>query len=173
MNFLEFSYLHNLKSKNQNKGKSTFRIIFPQEATLMHGRVEYLDRVFPDKPALPRPQPVVQIPDLGPRQGTYGSSTIYVGNQHRCLLLRDQCNTSIESLCRGFKSQSLSWPFVELTCHFVQMGLRIHRQVGSFRKILSQQTIGVLIGTALPWTFRIGKCTDQRLTAGYDSGSRN
>src|ERR1700758_2034987 len=59
-------------------------------------------------------------------------------------------NTGVKFLCRGFKSQGLAWPLIELAGHFVEMGLRVHRQVGSFRKILSQQAIGVLVGTALP-----------------------
>src|SRR5712691_6676567 len=66
-------------------------------------------------------------------------------------------NTGVKFLCRGFKSQGLAWPLIELAGHFVEMGLRVHRQVGSFRKILSQQTIGVLVGIALPWTLRIAK----------------
>src|SRR5207344_3235536 len=66
-------------------------------------------------------------------------------------------NTGIKSLCRGFKLQGLTWPFVELTSHFVQTGLRMHRQVGALRKVLSQQTIGVLIRAALPWALRIAK----------------
>src|SRR5881628_3289320 len=66
-------------------------------------------------------------------------------------------NTGVKFLCRGFKSQGLAWPLIELAGHFVEMGLRVHRQVGSFRKILSQQAIGVLVGTALPWTLRIAK----------------
>src|SRR5258708_35191924 len=53
-------------------------------------------------------------------------------------------NTGVKFLCRGFKSQGLAWPLIELAGHFVEMGLRVHRQVGSFRKILSQQAIGVL-----------------------------
>src|SRR5712672_2088114 len=56
------------------------------------------------------------------------------------------------SNCKGLK-----WPFVELTSHFVQIGLRMHRQVGALRKVLSQQTIGVLIRAALPWALRIAK----------------
>src|SRR5665811_765828 len=60
-----------------------------------------------------------------------------------------RCNTGVKSLRRGFELQGLSWPFVELTGHFVQMGLRVHRQVGSLGKILSQQTVGVLIGSEL------------------------
>ena len=35
-------------------------------------------------------------------------------------------NTGVKSLCRGFKLQGLPRPFVELTRHSVQMGLRVH-----------------------------------------------
>jgi hypothetical protein len=38
-----------------------------------------------------------------------------------------RCNTGVKSLCWGFKLQGLTWPFVELTRHSVQMGLRVHR----------------------------------------------
>ena len=58
--------------------------------------------------------------------------------------------------------QGLQWPFVryygafvELTGHFVQMGLRVERQVSSLGKILAQQIFGVLIGSALLWALRI------------------
>ena len=47
-------------------------------------------------------------------------------------------NTSVKSLCWGFKLQGLTWPFVELTSHFVQIGLRAHRQVSALREVLSQ-----------------------------------
>src|SRR5271156_2371572 len=66
-------------------------------------------------------------------------------------------NTGVKSLCWGFKLQGLTWSFVELTSHFVQMGLRMHRQVGALRKVLSQQAIGVLVRPALPWALRIAK----------------
>src|SRR5216683_7902215 len=68
-----------------------------------------------------------------------------------------RCNTGVKSLCWRLELQGLPWPFVELTCHFVEMSLRVHREVGSLRKVLSQQTIGVLIGTALPRTLRIAE----------------
>src|ERR1700724_961212 len=68
-----------------------------------------------------------------------------------------RCNTGVKSLRWGFECQSLTWPFVELASHFVQMGLRMHRQVGSLREVLPQQTIGVFIGTALPRTLRIAE----------------
>src|ERR1700757_5467962 len=66
-------------------------------------------------------------------------------------------NTSVKSLCWGFKLQGLTWSFVELTSHFVQMGLRMHRQVGALRKVMSQQAIGVLVRSALPRALRIAK----------------
>src|SRR6478752_3949860 len=66
-------------------------------------------------------------------------------------------NTGIKSLCWGFKLQGLTWSFIELTSHFVQIGLRMHRQVGAFRKVLSQQTIGVLIRAALPRALRVAE----------------
>src|ERR1035441_3088312 len=68
-----------------------------------------------------------------------------------------RCNTGVKSLCWGFELQGLTWSFIELTRHFVQIGLRVHRQVSSLRKVLSQQTIGVLVGTALPRTLRIAE----------------
>ena len=35
--------------------------------------------------------------------------------------------------------QGLTWPFVELTRHFVQIGLGVHREVGALRKVRSRQ----------------------------------
>src|SRR5947207_3906362 len=66
-------------------------------------------------------------------------------------------NTSVKSLCWGFKLQGLTWSFVELASHFVQIGLRMHRQVGALWKVLSQQAIGVLVRPALPRALRIAK----------------
>ncbi|MEY2527727.1 MAG: hypothetical protein QOE73_2498 [Verrucomicrobiota bacterium] len=66
-------------------------------------------------------------------------------------------NTGVKSLCRGFKLQGLTWPFVELTSHVVQSGLRVHRQVGALREVLSQQAVGVLVRPALPRALRVAK----------------
>src|SRR5665811_1588492 len=61
---------------------------------------------------------------------------------NQCLLLAaastDRRNTSVKSLCWGFKLQGLAWSLVELTRHFVEMSLRVHRQVGALRKVLPQ-----------------------------------
>ncbi len=37
------------------------------------------------------------------------------------------------------------------------MSLRVYRQVGSFGEVLSEQTIGVLVGATLPRTPRIAE----------------
>src|SRR6266403_108785 len=66
-------------------------------------------------------------------------------------------NTGVKSLCWGFKLQGLTWSFGELTSHFVQIDLRVHRQVGALRKVLSQQAIGVLVRPPLPRALRIAK----------------
>src|ERR1700704_4706249 len=66
-------------------------------------------------------------------------------------------NTGFRSLCGVFKLQGLTWSFIELTSHFVQIGLRMHRQVGALWKVLSQQAIGVLVRPALPRALRITK----------------
>src|SRR3954466_15712944 len=66
-------------------------------------------------------------------------------------------NTGVESLCWGFKLQGLTGSFVELTSHFVQIGLRVHRQVGALWKVLSQQAVGVLVRPALPRALWIAK----------------
>src|SRR5450759_1751144 len=56
-----------------------------------------------------------------------------------CLLLAagstGRCNTGVKSLRWGFELQGLTWSFIELTRHFVQIGLRVHRQVSSLRKV--------------------------------------
>src|SRR6266550_9585494 len=76
-------------------------------------------------------------------------------------------NTGVKSLCWGFKLQGLTWSFIELTSHFVQIGLRVHRQVGALRKVLSQQAIGVLVRPALPRALRI-----ERLVTAYRDRSK-
>jgi hypothetical protein len=68
-----------------------------------------------------------------------------------------RCNTIVKSLRWGFECQNLTAPFAELTSHFVQISLRMHRQVGPLREVLPQQSIGGFIGTALPWTLRIAE----------------
>ena len=83
------------------------------------------------------------------------------GQPRECLLRgaasTGRCNTSVESLCRRFKLQRFAWPFVELTRHLVQVCLRVYGQVGSLGEVLSEQAIGVLVGTPLPRALRIAE----------------
>ena len=39
----------------------------------------------------------------------------------------------------------------------IPIGLRVSRQVRSLGKVLSEQTISVLVGAALPWTSRVAE----------------
>ena len=64
-------------------------------------------------------------------------------------------NTCVKSLGRGFEPQGLARPLIELARHIVQMSLGVHRR--SLSKGPSQQTVGVLFGTALPRTLRIAE----------------
>lgn len=50
------------------------------------------------------------------------------------------------------EAQCLSWPLIEFACHPIQLTLRQRREVSSFREVLSQQTVGVLIASSLPRT---------------------
>jgi hypothetical protein len=65
--------------------------------------------------------------------------------------------TQTLNLSAGFQLENFTWPFVELTRHIVQIGLRVHRQVGALRKVLSQLTIGVLVRPALSRALRIAE----------------
>jgi hypothetical protein len=62
----------------------------------------------------------------------------------------DRSNTLGEGLCWGSIEQGFSWPFVELSGDGTELGLAFQGQVGPVRQVLSQQPIGVFVGTASP-----------------------
>src|SRR6202158_2638816 len=66
-------------------------------------------------------------------------------------------NTGVQSLCWGFKLQGLTGSLFWRASHFVQIGLRVRRQVGALWKVLSQQAIGVLVRPSLPRALWIAK----------------
>ena len=68
-----------------------------------------------------------------------------------------RCNTFVECVCGCFELQCLSGAFVQLASNLVEMCLRMHRQVRSLGKVLSQQSIGVLVRAPLPGALRITK----------------
>ena len=53
--------------------------------------------------------------------------------------------------------ETFSWARVQEMGDDIQLALRVARQVGALGQILAQQPIGVLVGTTLPRTVRIGK----------------
>ena len=69
----------------------------------------------------------------------------------------DRCNTSVKPFCRGFKLQRFARPLVELTRHFIQMRLAVHRQIGALGKVLPEQAVGILVGAALPRALRVAE----------------
>ena len=66
-------------------------------------------------------------------------------------------NTGMEFTSRGIKVQSFSRALVELASHLVEVGLGVAGQVGFLREVLAQQTVGVLVGAALPGALRIAE----------------
>ena len=66
-------------------------------------------------------------------------------------------NTRVKSFRRRFKLKRFAWPFVKPTGHLIPIDLRVSRQVRSLGEVLSEQTIGVLLGAVLPWTSRVAE----------------
>lgn len=66
-------------------------------------------------------------------------------------------STCLETLCGRLIFERFRWPFVELPCNGTQLGLAVLRQIGSFGEILSQQAVGVFVGTALPRRLRVAE----------------
>jgi hypothetical protein len=57
----------------------------------------------------------------------------------------DRCNTFCELLSRRLIEQGLSRPFIELPCDGTELGLAVQGQIGTTRKILAQQSVGVFV----------------------------
>src|SRR6266498_422449 len=81
-----------------------------------------------------------------------------------------QCITTIsqqlfEFLRRRFPSERFPWPPIELIGDLVQVKLIVRGKVGSFRKVLAEQAVGVLVATALPRRVRVAE--EHRNVGGY------
>ena len=63
----------------------------------------------------------------------------------------------VKRLCRGFPAQRLSRPCVEGGCHGGDLLGAVRTQIGAFREVLTQQSVGVLVGATLPWAVRIAE----------------
>ena len=71
----------------------------------------------------------------------------------------------VKRLCWRFPAQRLSRPGVEGGRHGGDLLGAVHAQIGAFREVLPQQSVGVLVGAALPRALRIAEVD---LDAGVD-----
>src|SRR5215207_769696 len=68
-----------------------------------------------------------------------------------------QCNAPGQCSSRGVVAQSLARPHVELERDEVEVGLIVHREVGTSGKVLPQEPVRVLARSTLPGTLRIAE----------------
>ena len=66
----------------------------------------------------------------------------------------------IENLFRCFESWPLSRSSIDLLFDALNVGIGIGVQVATFRKVLAQQSVGVLVATALSGGTRRGEVAD-------------
>src|SRR5580704_6095778 len=73
-----------------------------------------------------------------------------------CPISRGEFNRSVQhqsqSIGWGCEAQGLSRALIEPQGDRVEVGLGEVREIGSFREVLSQQAVGVLVAAALPGT---------------------
>ena len=63
----------------------------------------------------------------------------------------------MKNLVRGPEAKALTRTVIEAVCDKLDVVVRDKRKVGSFRKILSDEAIGIFVRTSLPGRIRIGK----------------
>src|SRR4051812_34999722 len=63
----------------------------------------------------------------------------------------------VKCFCGRFPTQRLSRPGVEGGGHGGDLLGAVHAQIGAFREVLTQQSIGVLVSAALPWALGIAE----------------
>ena len=63
----------------------------------------------------------------------------------------------IKRLCGRFPAQRLSRPGVEGGRDRGDLLGAVEAQIGALREVLAQQSVGVLVGAALPWALRISE----------------
>jgi hypothetical protein len=85
-----------------------------------------------------------------------------------------ECTTSIyQEFVEDFgwfeSAECLSWTIVEFVGDGVEFGLRVARQVGSFGEILTQESVGVFVATALPGCVWV---TEVDIDSGLDGEAR-
>jgi hypothetical protein len=71
----------------------------------------------------------------------------------------------VKRLCGRFPVEPLPWPGIEGRSYGADILSGVHAEIGAFREVLSQQSVCVLVGAALPRTSRI---TEMDLDPGID-----
>src|SRR5271154_5979021 len=66
-------------------------------------------------------------------------------------------NTCAQFTRWSLESQSFSRALIETQRDLVQLGLRVAGKIGSLRQVLTQQTVGVFVGSSLPGAVRVAE----------------
>src|SRR5271170_4670381 len=64
-------------------------------------------------------------------------------------------STCAQFTCWSLEAQSFSRALIETQRDLVQLGLRVAGKIGSLRQVLTQQTVGVFVGSSLPGAVRV------------------
>ena len=64
-------------------------------------------------------------------------------------------NTCAQFTRWSLEAQSFSRALIETQRDLVQLGLRVAGKIGSLRQVLTQQTVGVFVGSSLPGAVRV------------------
>ena len=67
----------------------------------------------------------------------------------------DRRNSLGEFICRRLKSQCFPWALIQPQSDTIERGLLMQGKVGSLGEILTQQTVGIFIRSALPGALRV------------------
>ena len=70
-----------------------------------------------------------------------------------------------ESICRRLKSQRFAWALIQPQSDTIERKLWMQGKVGSLGELLTQQTVGIFIRSALPGALRV---TEVNLHVGRD-----
>src|SRR5580700_12351212 len=89
------------------------------------------------------------------------SPLVLANTRVECLLLAadstDRRNTLAKAFRRGLEVERPSGSFVHATSDGIELALRNIRQIYPLWEVLPQQTVGVLVRSALPGLLRIAK----------------
>src|SRR5207342_1915873 len=100
---------------------------------------------------------MVVLPTPGPPVITVTLDIRADSNGRRNTDFVDLPQPRVKCFCGRFPTQRLSRPGVEGGGHGGDLLGAVHAQIGAFREVLTQQSIGVLVSAALPWALGIAE----------------